>query len=199
MEDFRNVRLETRRALFHIFTGLSVAGLLYAGIIDGWVILAVTVIGFILSSWSRKTRLPVIGWFLDKFEREEALSSFPGKGAFFAFVGFLLSVGLFQKDIALASIVILTLGDSVPILVGMKIGRIGHPFSDSKFLEGTIVGFIAAFFGAAFFVTVPEAFAASALAMVAEGIDTFKGRRIEDNITMPLVAGIMITTMRTVL
>jgi len=104
---------------------------------------------------------------------------------------------LFDKDIAMASIMVLALGDSVSHLYGLHYGKIKHPLSNKKFLEGTIAGFVAGFIGALVFARWYEAFFASLAAMIVEGIEVKIGtRQIDDNIIVPLVAGGVLWAMR---
>ena len=122
---------------------------------------------------------------------------FPGKGSFFYVLSVLLVLVLFDKDIAMASIIIMALGDSIAPLVGQYYGKIKHPLSDKKFLEGTLAGGIAAFLGALIFISPVEAVFASIAAMIAEGINLkFSGISVNDNISMPLTAGAVIWLLR---
>lgn len=189
--------LETRRNLFHLIIGILIVAGVYYLLLDVWIVLAVVIVGFLISAASRKRPLPLIYWFLRHFERQDDIDSgIPGRGALFFGVGLLLTMALFERDVVLASITIFILADSISPLVGVKIGRVRHPLSDQKFLEGNIAGFLVAFLGAMLFVSPLEAFLASIFAMIIEAIDFIKGRRIEDNVTMPLVAGITILLLR---
>ena len=191
------ISLETRRNLFHLILGLLVVAGLYYNILDVWIMLAVVVVGFLLSTASRRRPVPLINWFLQRFERKEDLEGgIPGRGALFFFVGLLLALALFEHEVVLASATIFVLADSISPLIGVKVGRVRHPLSDKKFLEGSIAGFIFAFLGAMLFVSPLEALLATFFAVVVEAIDTVNGRRIEDNITIPLVAGLVITLLR---
>ena len=101
-------------------------------------------------------------------------------------------VELFDRDIALASIMILALGDSISHLVGEKYGRIKNIFNwkGTKLLEGTLAGTFAGFLGAAQFVSWQTAFVASFAAMVAEVIKIdFNDNTLDDNLVVPLIAG----------
>jgi dolichol kinase len=193
------IGLEARRNLFHLGFGMLIVAGLYYDVIGVWALVAIVAVGFAASMASRKRRIPFIGWFLERFERREDLETFPGRGAFFATLGFLLAVALFEKDIALAAITIFVLGDSLGYFFGVRIGRIRHPLSDRKFLEGSMAGFLFAFLGASLFVTPAEALVASLVAMTMEAVDFVKGKRIEDNVTIPLFAGAAVTLMRALL
>ncbi|MBN2331352.1 MAG: hypothetical protein JXC85_06055 [Candidatus Aenigmarchaeota archaeon] len=189
--------LETRRNIFHLVLGMLVVAGIYLGVLDVWIVLAVVLVGFLISAASRKRPLPIIGWFLRHFERQHDIDAgIPGRGALFFGVGLLLTMALFETDIVLASITVFVLADSISPLVGVKIGKVRHPLSDEKFLEGSMAGFLFAFLGASLFVSPIEALLASLFANVIEAIDFIKGRRIEDNVTMPLVASITISLLR---
>ncbi len=190
---------ETERNLFHMALGLSIAALLWAGMIDVWMLIAVALLGFLASLARKKRPIPVLDLFLSRFEREDAMQNFPGRGAFFLVIGSILAVAVFPKDVALASIMILAIGDSVSPIVGLRHGSIKHPLSGSRMVEGAVAGFIAAFLGAMLFVAPHEALIASAVAMTFEAVDTLAGFRVEDNVTIPLVAGLVVMALRVVL
>ncbi|NQV09213.1 hypothetical protein HQ529_05155, partial [Candidatus Woesearchaeota archaeon] len=111
-------KLELRRQFFHMLLGLTAAVLIYFDIIETFFLIWLLVFGFIISALSLKRKIPVIHWFLERFERPEDMKVFPGKGALFAVFVILLSLLLFEKDIALAAIMILALGDSFGALIG---------------------------------------------------------------------------------
>jgi len=188
-------KLEIRRQLAHIALGTSIVLLLFFGIINALVLAAVFLIGALLSFTSKYKKVPVVHNLLTFFDREKDITTFPGKGAIFYILGSFLAVLLFPEDIAMASIMILALGDSVSRLVG-PYGYLKHPFHSEKFLEGIIAGALAAFFGALFFVPWTHALAASIIAMLIEGIDIkIRGFKIDDNLTIPLVSGLVILVL----
>ena len=128
------------------------------------------------------------------------MDSFPGKGTLFFFIGSLLVLKLFDQDIALASIMILTFGDSVSHLFGAKFGRLQNFFNGKsrKLFEGTLMGALAGFFGAVLFVRFPLAFVGSFSAMMAEVIKIdFNDKTLDDNIVVPLVAATVMFLIRT--
>lgn len=100
---------------------------------------------------------------------------------------------IFDKSIAMASIIICALGDSLSHLVGKWVGRVKHPFSNTKFIEGHIVGAIIGALGAMLFVSPLTALVAASIAMFVEGIDIeFRMSWIlDDNLVVPLTAGIV--------
>ncbi|MBI2557849.1 hypothetical protein HYW20_00860 [Candidatus Woesearchaeota archaeon] len=189
--------LEWNRQLFHIFFGIGIVFLLLYDFIDKNIILMFVVIGFILSNLSKKIRIPIIYNLLIKFERKEELKRFPGKGVIFYLIGIYISLLIFSKDIAMASIMVLALGDSISHLFGLHYGKIKHPLSKTKFLEGTFAGFIFGFIGAFVFLPFREAFFASLAAMVFEAIEIKIGtEQVDDNLTVPFIAGAAVWIVR---
>ncbi len=182
-------KLEIKRQLVHIFLGITIVLLLRFDLINVVFLFILTIFGFALSFLSRIRHIPIIYGLLKKFDREKDLKTFPGKGVVFYVFGAFLAVLLFPKNVAMASIMILALGDSVSRLVG-PYGYLKHPFHSEKFLEGVLAGALAAFLGALLFISWIPAAAASIVAMLLEGIDwEIKGFRVDDNLMIPLVAG----------
>ena len=185
--------LEIRRQAAHILLGLTLVLLIEKELI-GWEILTIIVLtGLVLSVLSRKYRIPVIAQLLDYLERAEVRKTTPGKGILFFVLGVLIVVVFFQKEIALAAIMILTLGDSVSHLFGRFFGKIPHPWNDYKLIEGTMLGFVAGTVGAAAFVPLTAAVVGSAVAMVVEGIELrLKRTTVDDNLLIPIIAAVVI-------
>jgi len=184
--------LEFRRKLFHIGIGLLILGLIYWDILKLWMLLLVLIFGFILSLLNKRYKMPFFRQMLRLFDREEKI---PGKGALTFILGIILVWAIFinHMDIVYASVIILTLGDALSSMFSRYFGRTKHPFSDYKFLEGTIAGIIASSLGAMLFVSVIEAVIASVIALIIEAIGVKIGEEfIDDNITIPLSAGAVI-------
>ena len=190
-------KFEWNRQLFHIFLGICIVALLVYDFIDKKIILAAIIVGMAISYLSKKTRLPVIHDLLEIFERKEDRQKFPGKGIIFYFIGVYASLLVFPKDIALASIMVLALGDSISHLYGLHFGRIRHPLSKTKFLEGTIAGFVFGFIGALVFLPWYEAFFASLAAMIVESIGIkIRTQQVDDNLVIPFMAAAAVWIIR---
>jgi len=185
--------MEMRRQLFHATVGIAIVVLVYLDVLKWWGLLAILAVGSVLILLSRKYRIPIVYWFLERFERQEVMEIFPGKGSFFFVLGAFVVVLIFDKSIAMASIIICALGDSMSHLVGARMGRVKHPFSNTKFIEGHIVGAIIGALGAMLFVSPLTALVAASIAMFVEGIDIkFRMKWIlDDNFIVPLTAGIV--------
>ncbi len=199
---------EISRQMLHLALGLVIVLLLMNGFIGhdilifGFVvryadILLIIVLGIFLSYLSKRARIPVIHELLEKFERKKEIETFPGKGTIFYFIGIYISLFLFSKDIAMASIMVLAFGDSVSHVYGLHYGKIKHLLSGTKFLEGTIAGFIAGFIGAWMFLPWHEAFFASLIAMIIEAVEIKIGaEQVDDNLIIPVVAGAVVWVIR---
>jgi dolichol kinase len=196
----KKIKPETKRRVFHITNGIIAVGLIYFEILTPLFLIVILIAGGIACLLSLRYKIPLVNFLLKHLERPEDIKIFPGKGSFYYVLGILLVLVLFDKDIAMASIMILALGDSIAPLIGQYYGKIKHPLSDKKFLEGTVAGGIAAFLGAVIFVSPVEAAFASIAAMIAEGINIkFSGISINDNISMPVTAGAVIWLLRLIL
>ena len=190
-------QFEWNRQLFHIFLGIAIVALLLYDFIDKKIILIIIITGVILSYLSKTIRVPIIYDLLQKFERKEDIERFSGKGIIFYFIGAYAALLLFPKDIAMASIMVLALGDSVSHLYGLHYGKIKHPFSKTKFIEGTIAGIIFGFIGAFVFLPWWEALLASFAAMIVEAVEIKIGaQQVDDNLIVPFVAGVAVWVVR---
>lgn len=189
--------LEIRRQLLHIAIGFVTLSLIIFGVLTPLILFLIIVLSAGLSILSKKYRVPIVSWFLDNFEREKERERFPGKGFISFFVGILLAVKLFQPSIAYASIMVLTLGDSVSHMIGSHIGRIRNPLNGIKSVEGNLAGGLAGFMGAVLFVSPGLAIIGSFGAMIIEAIQIKMNESIvDDNIIVPLVAGAIMVLMR---
>ncbi|OKY77866.1 MAG: Dolichol kinase Sec59 [Candidatus Methanohalarchaeum thermophilum] len=192
-------KLEVRRQLVHLSLGLVLVILLYSGFLkyighffpiyflksEARPIFLIFIFGFLLSILSRRFALPIIKWFLAKFERK---NEEPGRGALYGALGSFLVINFFSNQIALASIIILAIGDSLSHLIGKNYGKISNPLKPDKKIEGSFIGFLGGFLGAIFFVSTIEAFIASFTAMSLESFDLI----IDDNLSIPIIAALAI-------
>jgi len=191
-------KFELKRQILHLLFGIVIAVLLYFDILTSFRLFMLVLIAFVICITSKRIKIPGIYWCFKNFERPDQYYKFPGKGPLLYLIGAFI-VSFFPKDIAIASIVILALGDSISHMVG-RYGSIKHPFSDKKFLEGAIAGGIVSFIVVYFILgSTLEAFLATLFAMIAEGIDIkYKLEKVDDNIVMPIVAAVVIWFVRIV-
>lgn len=194
---------EVRRNIFHLFYGLAYVLLIYFNRFKLIHLLALLLIGTLIALSSLKYKLPFISWFLKNFERPD---TFPGKGALTFLVGVIFAVALFEKNIALAAIMILTIGDSISHVIGRFYGKLKNPLNNLRYIEGTLFGALLASFGAMLFVSPMKAFIASFIAMVFEAVDLkliingwakklLFDVMLDDNVIIPLVAGVVLSVL----
>ena len=180
------------RQFLHMLIGSAIVLLYWESILLPIHILILILAGAFLSYLSLKTRIPVLSWFLERFERKEDLKTFPGRGPIMMLVGMLLSIKLFPRDIALGSMSILAIGDGISHVAGITIGKSSNPFNGSKkkFLEGTLAGIFTSFIAALPFLRWDVAMVAAVSGMIGEAMDMdMNGRPVNDNIAVPLIAG----------
>jgi len=182
---------EFRRQIFHLFFGLLIAIFLKNEFINKFVLLAILIFGAILIIIYKKKEIPILKEILYFFERKEHIKKFPGKGIFFLTLGSTLSLFIFEKNIAISSIIILAIGDSTCNIFGREFAKIKLFWNKKKNIEGVVFGILAASFGA-FFINDTKIFdsiLASSFAIFAESFET----RIDDNLFIPIIAGFILT------
>ncbi|MBS3157571.1 hypothetical protein J4442_05380 [Candidatus Woesearchaeota archaeon] len=180
--------LELRRQAFHLLLGIVIVALVNYYILNLRILLFILLIGIIISFLTNYFEIPGIQWFLDKFDRKNG----KGFGVITYFIGVVIVLGFFRKDIALASILILAFGDSFCHLG--RFGKIKNPLNKEKLIEGLTIGVIAATIAASFFVSVYIAFIGSLIAMILESLDLkIRGIVLDDNILVPLSAAIVMS------
>ncbi|MFH1409623.1 MAG: hypothetical protein ABIH34_06965 [Nanoarchaeota archaeon] len=112
--------------MWHLGGGVLLVILLAGDYIGEKHMIILSLVALTISQLSRFTKLPGIYWLLTQMDRKKDLTRFPGKGAVLFVIGATAAVMLFPKDIALASIMILSFGDAFGPLVG-QFGKIKHP------------------------------------------------------------------------
>lgn len=182
--------LELNRQVFHIIFGIVLVILLKYGILNLERLFIIFLIGVVIALIVRRKKIITINWFLERFERKNAL--LPGYGVLTYILGTVLVIGLFKLEVALASIMILALGDSFCHLG--RFGRIRNPVNHLKFLEGTVIGIITGMIGASFFVGWKVGFFGSLIGMSIEGLDLIIFRnKIDDNLIIPIISGLIMS------
>ena len=182
-------KFELRREIFHLLVGISIIiGVIYIPYAQ-FIGFGILIIGAFLSFLSTQYQIPLISKSLCLFERE-CNKNFPGKGVLFFFIGSLISLQIFEKNVALASILILTFADPVSHFIGSNFGKYKTELNKKKNLEGTFSGIIIGTLFASFFISPLVAFFGSFFAMILELAGIAMGNtQIDDNLIIPLVAG----------
>ncbi|MBU0979978.1 MAG: SEC59/DGK1/VTE5 family protein [Nanoarchaeota archaeon] len=184
--------LEIRRNLFHLVTGVILSLMLFKQVFPPWLWTVCFAIAMVLSVLARYEELPLLSWMLRQYEREKDIKRFPGRGA-------VLMLGMatalswaFPDSISAAAMMILAIGDSVSPLIG-QYGSMKHPLNHLKHIEGTFAGIAAATVSCLWFVPWWHALIAATVAMTVETLEIELNKHIlDDNITIPLIAGIIL-------
>ncbi len=185
-------KLELRRQIAHMLTGILIVLLLKLQILNQEILFMILVGGGILSLVMRKYHIPVLHKMLAYFERPEDLTHFPGKGSFFLVLGALLATFFFQRDIAMAAISIVAVGDAITTVMRTYYGKEKNPLNPIKHLEGIFLAIVFSTVAALFFVDFEKAFWASAVSIIFESLSVrYISRVIDDNVMIPLVAGVV--------
>jgi len=183
--------IEYRRQIAHFIVGSTLALLLHYNILDLTSMIVITIIGAVCVILVKRGKLSLLRRVLKIFEREHHMKRFPGRGVFYMFIGSIIVLSLFDKTTALASIMILSVGASITNIVGKDLGSIPFPYNKKKNIEGPLVGAVIAGFFASIYVPFDAAIIASLIALFVESLPLhWKGFEIDDNITIPLAAGL---------
>lgn len=184
----------------HICLGITIAVLLDLDLIGHEFLFLLTAVGIIASILlKRHVHIPLFSLFIERLQRQDERERLPLKGAISYLLGSAIAVLAFPKTIAITSILILAFGDSISRLVG-PYGNLKHPFNSEKFIEGIFTGWLAATLIAWQFVPLLHAAFAAGGAMVLEGLEIrVNGHKVDDNLTIPLVTGIIMIALPSVL
>ncbi|MBN2280556.1 MAG: phosphatidate cytidylyltransferase [Candidatus Marinimicrobia bacterium] len=135
---------------------------------------------------SRKIYLKLFGWMTKKKELRQEFT-----GASYMLVGSLVVVLVFPKNIAVISLLFLTVGDPTACLIGTFFGRV-RTF-EKKTLEGSLA-FLAA--GLLASLLVPEiSFLYKLIAATFAASIEMLPLKIDDNFTIPLTSGMILAIL----
>ncbi len=180
-------KLELRRQLLHMFFGIFLVTLLFFGIFNIYHLIAILVVGLVLSRLCTRYRIPLASWVMENFERKSYRKTFPGKGPILFMIGSIIVVFFFPLKIALASMMILSVGDAVSHIFGKILSK--RTYKYLKSVEGTLLAMVFSFFGALIFFKVIAAIVGSILTMVFESIKS----DFDDNLYVPIVAALIMS------
>lgn len=188
---------EVKRQLFHLSYGCFIvfATLFFSRFIVGGFLTLLLFVGGILTLIHKKNRIGFIDLVLQHVERPRDMDVFPAKGAFFYTFGAAMTLLIFPENIALASILILAIGDSVSHLAGRMIRKRRQNPNVKKLVEGTIVGVLLSSVATAFFVDPLFGFISATVAMVIEFLERVLAR-VDDNFYIPLISAIVLFVLQ---
>lgn len=181
------------RQLSHLLFGVLIAAFIYLGPVS--LVLAVlsscVFVGFLFSdAIIRGYYIPLISVIVGHLERDV---EYPGKGTLVFLITALFVTAVFPAPAAALSILVLAVLDSVTTLAGITFGR--HKIYQNKSAEGTVAGIIVTFIVLLFFIHPGIALITACIAGITELFSP-----VDDNMTIPLVAGItlMVLTLFTI-
>ena len=183
-------RNEVYRKLLHIAFGLVTVGyLLFSDRTPILWILGVLA-GVAVAGEAMRLRFSIINrlfkLMFGAVVRVEEHTRFTGVTA--TVVGAFLTVFIFEKNVAVFGLLVMTLADSAAALVGKKWGK--RPFLE-KTVEGSVTFLIIAFLLAMFLPGLPR-IGAAAGAVVATVVEVLPSR-VNDNLLIPLATGITVS------
>ena len=183
------VMLEIRRKFLHIVLGIIFFCLLILFPKDT-VLLFILVLIFgslILAYLYAKYDIPILKWVSTTLDRP---SRFPFRGAIMFLIGCFAAVLFFSSFYAALSILILSVGDGIAAIAGHYLGK--HKIVKNKTLEGTTAFFISTLMLLIFFLPTFKAFF---VALIIALVELTTPHYIDDNITIPLVSGVLLTLL----
>lgn len=184
--------LEVRRQLAHLLAGLLIALFVFYNFFNTISFAVILAFGVGVSAFLRYVKIPFIHQIQCLFDRQCDMKKIPGKGLVFMFAGSFLAYLMYPKNIAVAAILILGIGDSLTHIIGRYFGGIKSPFDKTKNIEGTVVAFFITALGVIKFVSFYQALAGTIIAMAIEMVPIKIWKiRIDDNLIIPLLAGAM--------
>lgn len=177
---------ELIRKSIHISLGIISCVLISYRILRPFHLFIVLGILILLSFIQQRHPLPVISSILRRCDRPD---HYPAKGVISYFIGMILSLELFPLPFALASIMVLALGDGTAALA-RPWSKHKSKLSNKHLIEETAVGIVFGAIGAAFFVSPLQAIIASSCAMILEAVEVrFNNELLDDNVLTPLATG----------
>jgi len=123
----------------------------------------------------------------DEFKTYERKKELPFNGAIMFYLGCFIVTVLFQPYIAIASITVLALSDSLSTLIGHFLGKHKLFINKKKSWEGSIIFFVTTFMILLFFVYPIKALIIAILVTFIEMLP-----KVDDNLTIPITTGFLI-------
>jgi dolichol kinase len=122
------------------------------------------------------------------FREHERPNNLPFKGTIEFFFGCFLATFIFEPRVAMASIAVLSLADAISTLIGKHYGKHRLFLNKKKTAEGSLSFLLTAVFALVFFVNPLSAVVTAILATLVEALP-----KVDDNLTIPMTVGIMLT------
>ncbi len=190
MQNGISLKRELTRKIIHLITSLIPLAYFYYSSEEQILVLCISLfilflVGDILRIYVIQLRQiyeKIFGKLLREHETEKSLN-----GATLLFLGFTLAILLYEKNIAVIAMLLLSVSDSLAAIVGKSFGN--HRFFN-KTLEGSLAFFISAFIIILFFYDKIFLGLITALTMA---IVELVPNKINDNIVIPIMAGLLLS------
>jgi dolichol kinase len=184
--------METTRRLIHIsgFFTIVLTELLGKTILS--IIILCTTILYLISEYLRlrMKQFPIIAKITRLAARAEESSNWILSPVSYA-AGIIVALNLFPNLVNYATICVLTIGDGLSSLVGIKFGQRPIPYNRNKTVEGAISCFVASLISTLIFVDPPVALIGSLVGAFAESLPS----RYYENIIVPVAAGLCMSIL----
>ena len=184
------MKKELQRNIVHLLLGVMLAVVILNIQHETALVLfgILLIIGTLLSELRiRGKKLPLINWFLKKFERNKVR---PGLGAINFLIGVFISLVFFDSYTVFLSVLVLAFNDSFSTVTGIAFGK--HKIRGKKTLEGSIGGFIGTVFIMSFFInSLASVLIISLAATIIEAITT-----LDDNLIIPPSISLLIKIIK---
>ncbi|MCW1296534.1 MAG: hypothetical protein OH319_02535 [Candidatus Parvarchaeota archaeon] len=148
-------------------------------------ILALMIIYLAYLKTRKKIKVPFLEDFLNERMKEQV-----DFGPITYATGMIICLIIFKQEIALASIAILSVGDTFSGLIGFFYGKNKVPLNSKKTIEGSIAFFITALIAASFFVEFKLAFFGALIGTIVEVLPIE-----DDNLPIPIASGIVMSVV----
>lgn len=189
-------RSEAIRETIHAGSLFVILATMYIGIYIVFFLLFLTILIYTASEFARieRKKIPLVSsitlnaaTFSEHYEFATAPISLA--------LGIILSLLLFPTPLNYALVAIVSLGDSAASIFGKLFGKTPISFNKGKNLEGSLAGLAFAFFGAAFFLHPLYAFIGATIGIFVESLPL----PINDNLSTPLLTGVILTLLSVIL
>jgi dolichol kinase len=184
------VKREYRRQLLHsLFGSMFIVLVALLGVQSALIIIAALFIAGLAAGYAIKkgAKIPLLLYITKGVEREHE-KGFPGKAALTLFLGAIVLMLLFQKQvIVVGALCVAIFGDAASTVFGLKLGK--HQIFGNKTIEGTLGGILVSviFLGILFEWFI--ALAAAIAGMLAELLP------VDDSFSIPIASALVLTLL----
>lgn len=194
-----NFTFELNRKTFHILGLLAPLVYYFIPKILAVIIIIILAASVLYIDLYRHTNLIIQQWvhyFLGNIMRQEELSTNKLASCSWMFIGLALTCVVLRKEVTMFVWIVLFVCDSLAAIVGSKYGR--NIIIDNKTLEGSVAFFLSMMIlGMLYYLAIPGSFTfvSLLLASVATAYTELYSKKygIDDNISIPIVAGICLS------